>query len=242
MKYLLNFLEQINEGLIKSTPVPSFINNLTNIFDASPYIANINLDSTMQVELILDYVNKIIHIDNLFDLISIECNIHGYFINKVYITNIFDQSNSYQFTDDIIKYIKEQRTSLKEVKFIMEATFNIVNYLPKKLYHLSIKSHEKKILKNGLVPRSNSKLAYHPPRIYLSDDPLKSEKLITKMRALYFPQQANNGKYKKYDFIIFEIDTTELDIKLYTDPNSEGYYTQGNIPPKHIAIFKQIPF
>jgi hypothetical protein len=58
------------------------------------------------------------------------------------------------------------------------------------------------------------------------------------MKMIYNQQKWSNPKSKINDtWIIYEIDTKDLDIKLYYDPNYlGGYYTLSNIPPKNIKI------
>jgi hypothetical protein len=58
------------------------------------------------------------------------------------------------------------------------------------------------------------------------------------MKMIYSQQKWSNPKSKINDkWIIYEIDTTGLDMKLYFDPNYiGGYYTLSNIPTKSIKI------
>jgi hypothetical protein len=98
---------------------------------------------------------------------------------------------------------------------------------------------EDKILLKGLSPRSLSKKAYHPGRIYLG-----YSLLLTKNLAYQFEH--------KGDYILFEIDTDKIGvnntklkdyIQLYDDPDftGNGCYTNENIPPnciKKILKFK----
>jgi hypothetical protein len=58
---------------------------------------------------------------------------------------------------------------------------------------------------------------------------------------IYSQQKWSNPKSKINDkWIIYEIDTTGLDMKLYSDPNYiGGYYTLINIPSKSIKIIER---
>ena len=58
------------------------------------------------------------------------------------------------------------------------------------------------------------------------------------MKMIYSHQKWSNPKSKINDkWIIYEIDTTGLDMKLYFDPNYiGGYYTLSNISTKNIKI------
>jgi hypothetical protein len=58
------------------------------------------------------------------------------------------------------------------------------------------------------------------------------------LEQFLFNDKLNN---KKEDYTILTIDTSDLNIKLYLDPNfKNGYYTEENIKPESIKIFKSI--
>jgi len=53
------------------------------------------------------------------------------------------------------------------------------------------------------------------------------------MKIHYFSKKNINTKW-----IIYKIDSSELNIKLYKDPNyNNGYYCVDNIHPKYLSIF-----
>ena len=117
---------------------------------------------------------------------------------------------------------------------------------PNKLYHLSIKEYQSKILKSGLSPKEKSKLTNHPDRIYLCANIDDCKSLINKMRIHHEMERDYNmyslSKRKwKMDIspVIFEIDNSNDFIKnLYRDPNySNGYFTIDNISPDKINIY-----
>jgi hypothetical protein len=80
----------------------------------------------------------------------------------------------------------------------------------------------------GLVPKSKSKVTYHPERIYLCNK--------AAMSAIY-------GKYRKYveKPIILQVNTKGL--KLYPDINAGAgaYWTSENISPDRIKTLKVTP-
>jgi hypothetical protein len=127
---------------------------------------------------------------------------------------------------------------ISKVNIIFESKFDIESNIPDKLYHLSIKEFQKSILKTGISPKSKSKISYHDSRIYVCKSILACKTLIPNMKMIYNQQKWSNPKSKINDtWIIYEIDTKDLDIKLYYDPNYlGGYYTLSNIPPKNIKI------
>ena len=109
-----------------------------------------------------------------------------------------------------------------EPKFDMEATLE-----QRYLYHVTEKSKVPKILKIGLTPKTNSKVTYHPDRIYLatSDDSANDiMEMFLEGNHLKEPVKLRidrNGMYNK-----FLIDSQFLG----------GVYTLHNIPPTNIEI------
>jgi hypothetical protein len=103
-------------------------------------------------------------------------------------------------------------------------TGTIVDYdkLPDILYHVSDTKYLDKILKVGLVPKSKSKKAYHPDRIYLATD--KKE-----CTWLY-----NDPDFDVKKPVLFKIDRNKLEEKgiyLYKDPYlPSGVFAIKNIP------------
>jgi hypothetical protein len=117
----------------------------------------------------------------------------------------------------------------KPVAIFLEPKYDQeINIISRVLYHTTLFINEKNILKVGIIPKSKNKESAHPERIYLTDD----------------INLANNfGKYLKSknsnrNYSIFEINTTNLDIKLYRDINltKNGFYTLDNIPISYIKL------
>ena len=135
----------------------------------------------------------------------------GYFISKLTINGK--------------EWIKEFDEKTKPIAFILEAKYDLEVLIPDKLYHCSPLKYKDKILKIGLIPKSNNKISNHPDRIYLTDNIDKSIKF---------------GEYLGDEFCIYEIDGKCLS-KLYSDVNlrNNGFYTLNNIQPKYIKIVKE---
>jgi hypothetical protein len=99
------------------------------------------------------------------------------------------------------------------------------------LYHATPSKNIKRILHHGLTPRSQSKLANHPERIYLA---------VNYGDAKDFSEMSNEIK-SEGDFIILKIDRSILNkIRLFHDPAFRGaFYTLSNIPPQYISEAQQ---
>ena len=111
------------------------------------------------------------------------------------------------------------------------------------LYHLSVQEYKDKILKNGIFPKSKSKLSSHVDRVYLYKTIDDCKILIPQMK-LHYSEEMNVNHYelgnkkwrKNTKWIIYKIIG---DYKLYKDPRYDGgYYTMDNIDPNNISIIE----
>ena len=103
------------------------------------------------------------------------------------------------------------------------------------LYHITPIKYKDKILKIGLAPKSKSKIATHPHRIYLCDDYNLTIDLLNDSH--FYPEEKT--------FVVFKIKLKELlkrrSIRFFQDPAyKQGLYTYENIPPNYIEIINQI--
>jgi hypothetical protein len=235
---LLNYLDFISEGLIKTQPYNIVLNKVN--FLPNNLIYNIkHTKSDNLINFQIFYFNKLSDISKTFDAIeSYFINMMGWFPSTMIINSLSGMSNSIQYNRD---YLIKNMDFLDKVNIIFESKFDIETNIPNKLYHLSIQEFEKSILKSGISPKSKSKISYHDSRIYLCKHILGCKDLIPKMIMIYSQQKWSNPKSKINDkWIIYEIDTTRLDMKLYSDPNYiGGYYTLINIPSKSIKIIER---
>ena len=110
-----------------------------------------------------------------------------------------------------------------------------------KAYHLTPDIYLDSIKKEGLTPRTESKLSTHPERIYLYLNP--SSSLKTLAGDLW---HASTYKDKVSKYHILEIDLSQLPHhKFYNDSSSSlsyiAIYTNQSIPPSAIKILGSIP-
>ncbi len=234
---ILNFTEFLTEGLTKTHDF-DVIKSKEHLFLGK---LNINYDikyfsSNNVVYLTLFDFNRIQNIKSIFDCIeSFMINMMGWFPSKMIITNLSGMVNNLDYN---LFYLIDNSEFFTQVQIIFESKFDIEIDIPNKIYHLSIVEYEKKILKYGLSPKSKNKLSYHPDRIYVCSSKIGCLSLISHMKFHYNTQRWKNPKSKVDDrWIIFEIDTTNLNLKLYCDPNYiGGYYVLGNIPPNSLRV------
>jgi hypothetical protein len=176
-----------------------------------------NFNYNQSLPLMFDYIN------NLF------IDRHGWFPSIMNLEYLSGKKSDVPYDED---FLVENSKYISEVSIIYEGKYDLeTSTLTNVLYHLSIQEYEKNILKFGLIPKSKSKLSKHLDRIYLSSNLNDCYNLITKMKWYYIGNIKEKNKIN-IKWVIYEIDTKELKINLYKDPNSNGYYTIDNIPSK----------
>jgi hypothetical protein len=205
----------LKEGLIKTTNIGKTLNILEK-----KYSSKFNF-----IKKPFTFTIKTFHtdMDTLKNGIIKDANTLGWFPSFIETEEYTGKWNE--------KYFKEG-----EIQIRFEAKYDeqIVENIPPILYHISPTQNIEKILKIGLVPKSRSKAAYHPDRVYLSKD-LKN---IEDLGEMFYQKTGIR------DWTILKIKTDMIPgdyFKLYKDPNfSQGYYTLNNIPPQAIEKTKDL--
>lgn len=239
-----NFSYLIEEGLIHTYPIKTVVKLLKRELNGVKSSIDIEEETgTIFLKIYSGFFNK----DNINQLIRV-ITLCGYFPS---IFELYDEDDNLlkSFNYKSTTNEKENELFLSDLLFeiqksyftqiIIESKFNKnITNIPNKLYHVAPYKFRDKILSKGLSPKTLSKKAYHPGRIYLG-----FEILITKNLAYQFEHK---GKY-----VLFEIDTDKIGvnnlklkeyIQLYDDPDfpKNGCYTYQNIPPdciKQILTF-----
>lgn len=165
---------------------------------------------------------------------------HGWFPSEMEITNTSTLKTLLPYDEEALLDNKNN-IYYQDVKITYEAKYDTLVKTPNKLYHLSIQEYEKNTVKNGLVPKSKSKLSKHLDRIYLCSDVKDCYNLIPKMNFIYGMRKYTD-KINKINtkWIIYEISSKKLDLKLYIDPNypnSTAVYTIDNISSSNLTIY-----
>jgi hypothetical protein len=231
MKLYTTFSEYILNETLKTTPIDKAISYIESDLSLLKYDFSINKDEDNKIYITLYNVNKTQIFSLLLDTLNnILIDRHGWFPSKFYITNISGLQNILKYDQD---YLIDNQDYIKEIKICYEAKYDLLIGKVDTLYHLTIQQYKEKISKIGLVPKSKSKLSRHLDRIYLCENPNHCYNLINQMKIHYFNRKNVNTKW-----IIYKIDSSELNIKLYKDPNyNNGYYCVDNIHPKYLSIF-----
>jgi hypothetical protein len=245
IKNYSDYLDLINEGLIKTYPPEKAIRYLKETLEKLNFEINIKLDNDIIYLTIYEF-NKIKkdNINDLFDLLSsIMTNMFGWFPSsmRIELNNGLKRYKKYEEEE-----IKLKRSLITKLEIEFDSKFDNYEIYNGDLYHLSIQEYENKILKYGLFPKSKSKLSSHIDRIYVCKTQKDCYNLIPSMKIHYTEEKSinhyelNNKKWNKNTkWVIFKIKNNK-DIKLYKDPRYEfGYYVMDNIDSNNIFIKKK---
>jgi hypothetical protein len=219
----------LQEGLIKTTPIGEAVYILKKQFPNWIFqYEKGNKDFTIEILKIKDGIQS-----EYFEKLLPLLNNLGYFISYMEIYGDGIEIKD-KYNEKIVKNAF-QNPKIHSIYLECEAKFDQkVNKIPPFLYHVAPLKNWEKIQKIGLVPRSRSKKAFHPERVYLGKD----EKNTSTLASIFSPIEGIK------DWVLLKIDTDKIPgeyLKLYIDPNFKyGYYTLNNIPPQAIEKIKEI--
>jgi hypothetical protein len=242
IKNYYDYLRHIKEGLIKTHEGEDSIRHLIDVmrrlkFDVSGSFKN----DIITLEFVDFKSIPPAKLRDMFDMISsLMVNKFGWFpssmdfqlVNGVTRLKRYDES-------EIIK----KASIIDKLKIEFDSKFDGIEIYSGNLYHLSIQEYKVKILKNGLFPKSKSKLLSHIDRVYLCKSLADCKNLIPQMKLHYSEEkdvnhyELVNKKWKKdTKWIIYEIKNDGY-VNLHKDPRcGDGYYTMDNISPDRISI------
>ena len=162
MDYIVDFssyLNLISEGLIKTYDIDETIFHIKRNFSLHNFNFNVvkNLNNTFYIE-IPDF-NRLGDAPIVMDLIlSNLIDLYGWFPSTMEMENIYGMTNTRKFDKSVIGFA---RKNISNIKITFESKFDLLTNIPSKMYHLSIKQYKDDILKNGIFPKSKSKLTRH---------------------------------------------------------------------------------
>ena len=229
-KFIRKYSDFVLNETLKTHDIDLTIRNVTDELSLLKYdflIKKIN----NKIHIVLNNINTTQILSFLLDnLNTLLIDRHGWFPSKIYVENINGLKNIFKYDEN---YILDNSIYLKSVEISYEPKFDFEVEKIDKVYHLTVSQFSKSISKFGLIPKSKNKLSNHLDRIYLCKDVDFCYKLISQMKIHYL-----NKKNIDNSWIIYEIDSSDLNLKLYKDPNySGGFYCVENIPPTNIKIY-----
>lgn len=225
-----NYIQHIKEGLITTHNIQIHYMSLDIELNSIGIKHELNIISKFKYDLTI--LNpKELTLEKLEYCIKINQNLLGYFPSYIQLYNDFGK-NSFKFDE------KWLDTKWNKIIIRFEAKYEDGLYkndleVPEFAYHLSQMKNLDKIIKNGLIPKSNNRKTSHPERIYFFYD---IEKLNDILKSLKFNDELEG---KKCIYCLFKVKFTDKNI-IHTDPNYQfGFYTNDNISPKNVEVLKQ---
>lgn len=205
----------------QSVDIHKTLKELNTRFKSEFKLSKIKFEENNVIEIIFDKLN-------FFNIEKINKFMKSFGWN-IALINGEEESNS-NFSKQLLK---------SEIVIQYEARFDEdANLTQDILYHLTPDTRYEKIKRMGLVPKSKSRIATHPERVYLFGD-LNDVGWLS--ADLYDSEPEDAKKYiKKYYLLKIDLATIKDKVKLYKDPNMEdAYYTTNTIPPIYISLIGQ---
>lgn len=223
---IFNFLLEtaLNEGLIKTQGAYA----TKSIIERNHKLVRVLYVDDDETVLGLEIRLKVLKPGELDSILKLVNNL-GWF-PSIYITNVSGEKT--KFVDN--NKFKEDVKDAGIVSIKLEKKFDPVRKTThgSDYFHVARQKVLPKIEKNGLVPRSKSKIGFHPERIYLARGYNKALEIL---EMLYQHDESEPL------WVMFQVDITKVpNIELRNDPNFEGgVYTLQNIPPSALKVVKK---
>jgi hypothetical protein len=157
------------------------------------------------------------------------------------------------FLKDKGKYSNESMNTMMKsaddedaIQISIEAKYDTEQQPEKYYYHLVPDIYLDKVELKGLTPKTKSKIATHPERVYLLNPDNEDEfEKIANMLYDKTPSKETKSKIKNYHLLRINADAIKDKVKFYNDPNfrigNGAVWTYQNIAPKYIEKIETIP-
>ena len=212
------------EGLIHSYEIGAATKILNNWSVANDkFNIQDRQDNTIRLNFIENLTKS--ELDNLVKLV----NTLGWFI-AMYAVNDYDtRPKKYKYDQLLINMEKYKlQWMILETKYDLELN----KYKISELYHVSPVEFKNKIEKLGLVPKSQSKIATHPERIYFTKNVEDAKLILAQFKAL------KGRSYNIYKIDVIKLRRQNNGIRFFSDPAfpNKGIYTLSNVPHDCITL------
>ena len=227
--------QQLNEGLIKTYPLKYLKKSLSDILSHSWNnfsFKDIRDDLKTFTELRIDFSENIT-VEEFLELFK-NLTLCGYFISSINIITNNNLEKRETYTIFKQKYLNSTWfKNFKQLEIRIEPKFDIIDkeesdilaFIPNIIYHVTNTKNVTKILKKGLIPKSNNIRSNHPERVYFCGLLKDALEIAPKLHI---------------DWIILKIEITDQNkYKFYRDPNYKNhFYSYDNFSPVDISIVK----
>lgn len=210
-------LMTIDEGLIKTYPLDKSINFILKKYGL--------FKEQIQVQLFNNGITDV-EIITVFLPAAASKNALGELKHDFKVCGYFPTNKPRRINDKYIALTFEPKFNVDVTTFVRE-NFQF-------LQHVTLEKYVNKIIKKGLIPKSNNSLLDYPDRIYL----MVGDKLNFKQNAVISTVLKTK---EDSNYIVVKIDVTRIpaDVRFYADPMSiDAIFTHDNIPPDAIVDIK----
>ena len=210
------------EGLIKTYSVEETLRMLDNI-DISEDCIRVYYNNTPKFYILIEN-NK-----DSFNILNQKFDLYGWFFSDAEVGD-----NYYKNIEDVFKL------NIDKIWVSFSAKFDVLLSVSERsnyYYHVTTKYKLDNILKIGLTPKTNSKIANHPDRIYLLT--INNNEIIEQLIHELFMSNTLDYKYKK-EYVLLRIYIPNTPpLRLFRDSETEGgVYSIDNIKPEKIKVIK----
>jgi hypothetical protein len=195
--------------------------------------------------------------DEIRDTVSIKIVIKPYTIHRIddilnhmkkygwFMAFWYTWAVKFRFTDTFKEDLLKVTNQYGEATLVYEAVKDREDDVEDYYFHITPDIYIQKIDKVGLSPKTQSKLVYHPGRVYLMKPGIQ-EYILDRTAELLYQNIKKEVKHEVSYMQIYKIYTKEIkNFKVHVDPNfllGEGaVFTLNNIPPSSLEKYRQIP-
>jgi hypothetical protein len=231
------FTGEIYEGLIKTVDIDKATEIIIKQFENLPGVDIANSDKEIKIGFEPQYVdyktskyhNYPVYDQNISKLLQLANNL-GYF-PSVFAYEKYNKTEVEKYLNSKLRQIMDE-VEPDFLAFVFEKKYDEIIDVPKLVYHITDEKYLDKIKSIGLTPKTKSKLASHPERIYVALDKEDALDLWKRMK-MFIPKEKG---------ILLTINTEGLNDTFYNDPNfqNKGVYTYNNISPQNIINIEPI--
>lgn len=227
--------ELISEGLILTHPMTKSIKIIeSNGFDV------VLVDDDRYRNRFFVEITDLSDSDKLFKI----ANNLGWFCSQIRGAGKYGADDVKYTATNLRRYFEkyDELMLLFEPKYDIEVSLVGIEYL----YHFTTKINWHRIKKHGLTPRTSSKTATHPERVYLTFSVSDAEKLSKKIANRRVvdpdPKHKYSGDVDSAVILRIHVDSLPDGFRLFSDPNflNKGGFTLNSIRPSAITLFKEL--
>jgi hypothetical protein len=237
--WAINTYKQLEEGVLKefiaTVPAEKTKERLQALIPGTDVRIVDELRDTVSIKIVVNKDN----INRLDDILN-HMERYGWFMSLWYSWGV-ESKYTNAFKKDLQKVMNEHGEAVLVYEAVKDREDDVEDYY----FHITPDIYVQKIDKIGLSPKTQSKLVYHPGRVYLLKPGIQ-EYVLDRTAELLYQNIKKEVKHEVRYMQIYKIYTKGIkNFKVHVDPNfllGEGaVFTLNNIPPSSLEKYRQIP-